>query len=198
VLSVAGAIPASASAGVCTGIVTGQSLGPDLVVPAGQRCQLTTSTVTGNVLVQEGGALVAVDSTITGNVVAQGATVQLVRSSVGNNVTSVRPTNYPDPTPTAPDRSLVKIFVCGSSIGGSLTFTDAPGFGSIALGGSRCVNSGGSNTIGGTVLDRNNVATPGHEIVGNRALGLVCSGNNLAPTGSGNTAQFKSGQCASL
>lgn len=196
-LTLPGAAPAFADDSVCTSTHTGETIPNGLLVPAGERCQLSSTTVQGNVVVQEGGALVAFRSTITGNVSANGATLQLINSSVGNHVTSVRPTNFPVPTPEQPDRSLSKVFFCGSRIGGSVSISDAPSFGAIRLGGTQCDPFGGGNTIGGSLLDRNNRSSS-HDLVGNTAASMVCSGNSPAPIGSGNTARIKTGQCAQL
>lgn len=192
-LTLPGAVPASAAGEVCVGIHTGATFAGGIVVPAGQRCNLIRSTVQGNAFVGRGGALIAVDSTITGNLQAEGAAVQLFRSSVGNNVTSIRPTTFP----TGPNSFLVKLSMCGSTVSGSVSITDAVGGGPMSVGGITCANTGGGNSIGGSLLYRNNAAS-GHRIGDNRVDLLICSGNTPSPTGSGNIARLKTGQCATL
>jgi hypothetical protein len=186
---------AQAAANDCIGIQTNQTFGAGLNVPAGQQCTLRGGTVVGNVTVQPGSAFVANSATINGSVNAQGAAVQLVRTTVTGSLVSTAPQNFQVPN----DGSLKKVFVCGSTINGNVAVQNAPSFGSIEFGGPNCATSGGGNTIGGNLTDVNNVATPNHIISGNQIGNvLYCAGDSAAPTGSGNSARLKAGQCASL
>jgi hypothetical protein len=184
--------PAEAAT-VCNGSFSGASFPTGITVPTGGRCTITGSTVTGDVVVQPNAAFQATDSTINGDIGAQNATIQLVRSHVTGQVNSQSPVNYP----VGPENSLKKVYFCGSTINGSVQVTGAASFGSIEFGGPNCPNGG--NTIGGNLVDTNNAASPNHIISGNRiGYTLYCVGNSPPPTGGGNTAPNKVGQCASL
>lgn len=189
--------PAAQAAGNdCVGVQIGQTFSAGLNVPSGQLCSLRGGSVIGNVTVQSGAALVASSATIRGSINAQGATVQLLRTSVGGNFVSSAPANYQVPN----DGSLKKVFVCGSDVGGDVAVSNAPGFGSIEFGGPSCVNNGGGNTMHSNMTDINNKTTSANHIVANNQIenDLYCSANTPAPTGSGNSARVKAGQCASL
>jgi hypothetical protein len=189
-----GVTPASASSALtCTGSHTGTF--SNVIVSAGGRCDLNSATVEGDVIVQPGGALRASDSTIAGSIYASDATVQLIRSSAGN-VNALRPVRFP----VTATSFLIRVFVCGSTIRGSVSVSDGASPGGIAIGGDPCRNFGGGNAIAGTLVDRNNATTTDsfHIVSDNHAGAIYCSGNSPAPTGSGNVASVKAGQCLSL
>jgi hypothetical protein len=185
---------AQAAGNDCVGIQTNQTFGAGLNVPAGQQCSLRGGTVVGNVTVQPGAAFVAINATVNGSVSATGAAVQLLRTTVTGGLVSNAPQNFQVPN----DGSLKKVFVCGSTINGNVAVQNAPSFGSIEFGGPNCASSGGGNTIGVNLTDLNNVATPNHTLSGNHIGNVLYCAGSTPPTGSGNTARLKAGQCASL
>ena len=194
--AVAGAVASASAAGAVTTNCTGQLSGVtvDAVnVPSGARCTLLNSVVNGDVTVQAGSAFLASNTQIAGQLSAYRATVQLSRTTVGGSVSHVQPVDFP----ISENNFLTKAVLCGSTVNGDYSVQGAPSFGRIFLGGSSC-GTAGNNTVRGSLVDSNNQATS-NEVAGNSIGGyLVCQGNSPAPTGGGNTAPVKIGQCAGL
>ncbi|MCA1843854.1 MAG: hypothetical protein LC792_11865 [Actinobacteria bacterium] len=194
--AVAGAVVSASAAGAVTTNCTGQLSGVtvDAVnVPSGARCTMLNSVVNGDVTVQAGSAFLASSTRIVGQLSAYQATVQLTRTTVGGSVNHVQPVDFP----VSESSFLVKAVLCGSTVNGDYSVQGAPSFGRIFLGGSSCGSAGG-NTVRGSLVDSNNQSSS-NEVAANSIGGyLVCQGNSPAPTGGGNTAPVKVGQCAAL
>jgi hypothetical protein len=163
-------------------------------VPSGARCFLLGGTVNGDVNVEAGSAFIANGSRIGGDVSSYQATVQLTRVFIGGNVNLTQPVDFQTPQGDL----LIKAIACGSTVNGNFSVQGAPGFGSIRIGGSVCGSADG-NTVGGSLIDSGNQASPANEVVGNHVGGyLVCQGDSPAPIGGGNVAPVKVGQCENL
>ena len=193
-------IAAPAHAGTtCTNTYTGGTLAGPLTVPAGAFCLLNGVNVTGGgATVQPGGSLrtfanLGVRTHFAGGVNSTAAYIALHDTDVDGSVNDVRPTtNGVNPYSGA---------ICRSSVKGALSVVNAPAgslpfvVGSSAVDGNCLSNSGNAVTGGGSIS--NNQASI--EVADNTFGGtLACSGNNPAPTGSGNTASSKTGQCSAL
>lgn len=181
---------------VCDGTHVGATFAGPLTVPDHHLCRLFDSVVEGTITVGNRAAVVVGSgSTIEGSIQAEGGTVQIFGGSrVEGSVTSVRPQNHPSDV----GGSLRRVFICGSTVGGSVVVQRAVGIGSIQLGGPDCI---GSNTVNGNVVLQNNTVAAGNapnHLVGNTIGGnLVCFGNSPVPTVSGNAVTgHRLGQCA--
>jgi hypothetical protein len=178
--------------------LVGGTISGNLVVPTGAYCDLSGTHVTGNALVQPKGGLLSDNaSSIDGNVRLQnnGQFAEFNGSKVGRDVRC-------DHCAVADAQS--------STIGGSLLDdgisqgafirNDQIG-GNLVIWGGRTVPNGPfdieGNTIGSNLGFFNN---RGSSTISNNAISetLACSGNQPPPAGSGNTAEQKKGQCASL
>lgn len=193
--------PAWADATTCVGTHVGETFTGDVVVPSGQRCTLRGSTVNGNLTASAGSFLLVTGSTVTGNVVADGAAVQTNGAAgpvrIGGNVSITHAKEFQ----TSPTSFAVQVVLCATDIGGSLVVEGASGRGPIGVGGPFCTGAiGGPNHIGGTFLLDQNAPVGGPIDVSGNTVGsaLACFANTPAPSGSGNTAAAKLGQCASL
>jgi hypothetical protein len=170
-----------------------------VIVPSGFTCKLDGTTVTGSVTVQPGGRLITVaKTTIKGSVNSDQAGTDTSRRTASIDFS---------------------IFVCDSSIPGSVTVTRATS--NVLVGDDDLACPG--NTIGGSVTLNSNAVGP--EAIGNKVSGSVtlnsnhltthddaqsgqvgantitgslnCAGNDngVAPEGT-NTAASKNGQCS--
>jgi len=201
------------SAGQTTMCTT--TLGPitvgNLVVPAGAVCTLNGTRVTGNVTVESGdgtlesgGVLVTpaagsgVGPTIDGNVVvrADGIAVLRVSTLVRGNY-QCNQCSYADLHGATvegnfqDDGMLEGAFLDGGTIGGNLKIVDS-------FGGSFGFSVSGFS-VGGNLLFEGNLGDPSSDISTNTIKGnLICDGNTPPPTGAGNSAKQKLGQCAGL
>jgi hypothetical protein len=198
-------LPLPQSGSACNGIYEG-TIAANLTVFAGQTCVILGGKINGNVS-QTGGSLALTDSEIAGNVQISGPSsfsfdnvVIKGKVDVNNLTQSVQGTRK----------------ICGSSVTGdfSLYYSSA----SVKIGdvvGFDCGTQ--SNNFGGDVTVINNMAlvTLANNTVGNNAFinnnnalitvlnnkvtrTLSCAGNRLSPTGSGNTAASKQGECTGL
>jgi hypothetical protein len=83
------------------------------------------------------------------------------------------------------------VFADGSTIGGNVEIHNS-------LGGGFGFGVDG-NSVGGNFHFDNNSGDPSSDISSNTIKGnLQCQGNTPPPTGAGNTAKHKQGQCAGL
>ena len=178
-----------------------QALGPvviasNLVVPSGAYCDLFGTHVTGNVSVKPTGGLLAEGATIDGDVHVDrdGQFAGFDGTSLGKNLVCAQ-CAFADLQDSAlkgnlEDNKLSQgAFLENSVIGGQLNIHDS-------LGDDVGFNIDG-NTIGDSLnFDKN---TGSSDISGNTITrNLDCKGNTPPPTGAGNTARKKSGQCAAL
>jgi hexosaminidase len=192
-------IAAPAHAGTtCTTTYTGGTLPGPLTVPAGAFCVLNGVDVTGGATVQPGGSLRtfingATRTHFAAGVNATGAYIGLHDTDVNGSISDVRPTtNGVNPFSGG---------VCRTSIKGSLSVTGAVS-GSLPMsigsnpGDGFCLPNSGNTVTGGGLISNNQASI---NLADNTFGGtLACSGNSPAPTGSGNTAASKTGQCSTL
>jgi len=177
-------VPALACAALASSTLNG-----NFTVPTGAPCTLTDTTITGNVMLGQGATLTLNGGSVAGNVQGQGASgLTLTPDSSGNgthvggNVQIQGATGNPN-------------VICGATIGGNLQVLNGSAPAWIGKVGS----CGSGNTVNGNALVLNNRVSgqPAAAIVGNTMHGiLLCQNNSLAPTGSGNTAAVKLGQCS--
>jgi subtilase family serine protease len=182
----AGSRSANAS---CTGSMSFASVRGNLDVPRGAACSLTDSVVSGVVTVE--GSLTTNGSTIGGSVQdLGGGPVSLGQDSAGEP-TIVKGTVQIMNQPAGPPNQF-----CGSEIDGNLQLQGNHAQSRIGATGPCAAG----NSIGGSVMLMSNTVSgaPAAVILGNTVkLNLMCSGNSLPPTGSGNTVGgVKQAQCA--
>ena len=164
---------AAAQGSHCTGTLGEVEVRGNLDITA--RCQLTGTSVRGNVTLFAGGSLIARDVSIRGNLEARRADfVAIEGSEIDGNVTLEE---------LVGDNSSIE----NTEIDGNVSLTsNRSGFELL------------NNEIGGNVKASDN--TGGVSISGNSIDGnLECSGNTPAPTGLGNRVEKRSqGQCQNL
>lgn len=144
-----------------------------VIVPDNASCTLIGSTMNGTVQLGNNARLVAQDLNITGNLIADGAAELSISGSsrVGGSVQL---------------NGGAGASISGVNIGGSLQIDAMPG----------AVTASG-NQIGGNVQAIANLG--GVTLTNNTMAGVLqCLGNQPAPTGSGNVAAQKEGQCTGL
>jgi hypothetical protein len=171
----------------CDGTFTGLTVNGNVTVGNGDTCTLSGGTVYGPVQVGAGGGFAGSGGlTIYGGVQAANALwVTLDHVNVPSSVAFTGLTG----TPPGADQSSI----CHSTIGGGILLMGNAAEISV---GDAPPCSGGNTVIGG-IQAQNNTALV--RISDNSITGpLLCLGNTPAPTGSGNTATVKIGQCASM
>ena len=161
---------------VCQGVL-GQETVVNLIVPDGSTCTLNGTIVEGNIHVGRGATLKAKGVDVDGNIQAEGArsvnvvVLYGVRSFVGGNIQI---------------KQGGTALIDRVDIREDLQFEE-----------NRGKVSATKNEIGGNLQAYKN--TGGVSIVKNHiAENLQCFDNNPPPTGSGNTAGDKDGQCEGL
>jgi hypothetical protein len=169
----------------CSSAMSFAAVTGDLHVRRGATCSLTSSAVDGNVMVDNGATLTLNGVTVAGDVHAGGGTT-ITGSTVieGNAELANGGTGAPN-------------VVCGSTIQGNLDVHNNRS--TTWIGTSPSCTAG--NTIGHDLnVHDNNVSGGPSASVSDNTVGhnLDCHGNNPPPTGSGNTAARKSGQCATF
>jgi hypothetical protein len=179
------------------------------IQPAITAGRVLTGSYAGNVTLS-GGTWILNGANVSGALtVARGTSVAIIGSTVGGSMTATTPGT---------------ITVCGSTIRSNLSVSGATGFvlvgdpgddgcavnhvlGSLSLTGSRAGVEATGNRVSQSMTFSNNrgggpfATDASPEIEGNViASKLSCSGNSPTPTDNGNrnTANTKSGQCASL
>ena len=201
------------SAGQTTMCTT--TLGPimvgNLAVPAGAVCVLDGTRVAGNVTVQSGNgtvesggvlttttASVGVGPTINGNVIVEADGIAVLRVSAlvkGNyqcNQCSYADLHGATVKGNFQDNGMLEgAFLDGGTIGGNLEIVNS-------FGGTFGFSVSGFS-VGGNLLFEGNLGEPSSVISTNTIKGnLRCDGNTPPPTGAGNSAKQKLGQCATL
>lgn len=166
------AVPAAAEERICTGTIGAIQL-DNVRVPDGRSCTLTGTILNGNIVVGRGATLVASGVRLNGNVQAEGH--RLVRlegnSEVGGSVQLKQ--------------------------GGQARLSGITVDSDIQLDSNLGAIAASANRVGGNVQVVGN--SGGVALNRNRISGaLQCKENSPAPTGSGNVAGDKEGQCARL
>ena len=166
---------AQAEERVCRGTI-GSATVDNLRVPQGASCTLNGTRVEGTVKVERNGTLVANTIRVKGNVQSEGfRAVTLRRSSVV--VGSVQLENGLEGGAGR---------VLGSRVNGDLQYFSNEAR-MIARGNTLLANLQANQNTGGLVIENNRISQ-----------NLQCQANNPPPTGGGNTAGDKEGQCAAL
>ena len=211
--------PAHAADQTCTGTIGAVIVDGNVIVPPGATCELLGTTVTGNVLFGEGSRLRTQDAMVAGNIQGEGAKWIRVYNTVVTNIQLKKVTRQivigsdiscrADPLvlgriqleensatiaickmSTREDVQLTKntgvIWVSENTIGEDLQVAENTQDVRLRL------NTVGENmevikNTGGVHLGRNTVGVL-----------LQCNDNVPPPTGFGNTAAMKEGQCAGL
>ncbi len=175
-----GAPTALAGDDECRGSLGAVTVAGNLIVPDDATCALEGTQVEGSIVVKSRATLVATNVTATGGVQGESpASVVIGDSRFGNGV-SVRKAE----DVTNPDAG--RIDIRRTSVNGD-----------IQLEGNREPITLRANEIVGSVQANTNTA--GLELTGDRiGNGLQCQDNNPAPTGGGNIAKQKQGQCVNL
>jgi hypothetical protein len=166
---------AQAEERTCRGTI-GSTTVDNLRVPQGASCTLNGTRVEGTVKVERNATLVANTIRVKGNVQSEGFKNITLRQNSAV-VGSVQLENGLDGGSGR---------VLNSKVNGDLQFfsNDAR---MIARGNTLLANFQANQNTGGLVIENNNIAE-----------NLQCQSNNPAPTGGGNTAGDKEGQCARL
>ncbi len=176
VLALAVIAPAAqAEERMCRGTI-GSTTVDNLLVPQGASCTLNGTRVEGTVKVERNATLVANTIRVKGNVQSEGfKNITLRQNSVV--VGSVQLENGFDGGSGR---------VLNSKVNGDLQFFSNDGR-MIARGNTLLANFQANQNTGGLVIENNRIAE-----------NLQCQSNNPPPTGGGNTAGDKEGQCARL
>ncbi len=196
--------PAAAKNFECRAPLGPVTISGNLIVPSGALCELNGTHVTGNAVVKSGPpepseptALSSHGATIDGNVkVEQNAQfAAFSKTTVGGNLHCAQ-CEVADLHESTLNGNLVDnavsegAFIQNSQIGGNLQIHRGTDF----FGTGFHIDM---NTIAGNMgFDQNNGTS---EILNNHIQGnLRCHGNTPPPTGAGNTAKSKGGQCEAL
>jgi uncharacterized repeat protein (TIGR03803 family) len=166
----------------CNGVYSGQFWG-NITVSNGETCEFTDGgQIFGNVYVK-GGSLILTNASVLGNVQVVGGTYTLGPSlSIASNLTV---SNIPS--------GSAQNTICGVQLNGDLQVNGNGTAVEIGQSSGACPG----NTIGGNLQVNSNTGLV--QIFNNSIRSnLQCSGNNPAPTGAGNTARNKQGQCSSF
>jgi hypothetical protein len=166
---------AQAEERVCRGTIGGATV-DNLRVPQGATCTLNGTRVEGTVKVERAATLTANNIRVKGNVQSGGfRNVTLQRGSIV--VGSVQLEN-------GLDNGVGRVL--NSRVNGDLQFFSNEAR-MVARGDTLLANFQANQNTGGLVIENNRIAQ-----------NLQCQSNNPPPTGSGNTAGDKEGQCANL
>ncbi len=171
----AGSTAAHAEDYECRGTLGAVTIVGNLLVPDDATCILEGTYVQGSIVVKSRATLQATGITVTGGIQGEGPRNVVVRSSTIGNSVSVRK----------------------SEPGGTVELSNSSITGDVQLEDNRGAVTINGNEISGSVQANKN--TGGLEITGNRiGNGLQCQDNNPPPTGGGNIAKQKQGQCQFL
>ena len=171
----AAAPAAQAEERVCRGTI-GATTVDNLRVPQGASCTLNGTRVEGTVLVERNATLVATRIRVKGNVQSEGFKSILLRQ--GSVV--VGSVQLENGLRGGSGRVL------NARINGDLQFS-SNGARMVARGNTILANFQANQNTGGLVIENNRISE-----------NLQCQSNNPPPTGGGNTAGDKEGQCARL
>jgi hypothetical protein len=178
----------------CTSFLANTTVNGNLIVPAGQACNLAGVTVTGNVQVQTNATLTfpapLPPSTIVGNV-SVGTGAQLIVSGGGLTIDG----NF------VANQCRFVFLNQGVAVGGNvqIQYCTSPIVEFNDIGGNvACSNSGtcdvSSNKVNGNVeVNDNSSAEVANNTIGNN---LECQGNTTIAGGGNSVGGKKSGQCA--
>ncbi len=159
----------------CRGTIGNVLIDGNLIVPDGASCSLDGTTVRGDVTVKSRANLMVNGANISGSIQSEGANKIDINSNTrtGNNVLL---------------RRGVEVSIDGATITGDLQLEANTGPVRVE-----------SNTIIGNLQAKSN-KDGGSIIISSNQIGnnLQCQDNNPAPTGGGNTAKQKEGQCENL
>jgi len=159
----------------CRGTLGAVTVVGSVIVPDDATCTLDGTNIQGNLTVKSRATLVATGIELTGTVQGESPTKVDVRGSQIGNGFSI-----------SKGGELGSIVLMTTSVTGDVQLADNRG--SVQLDG---------NTVGGSVQVNKN--TGGVTITGNGITnGLQCQDNNPFPTGGGNIAAQKQGQCERL
>jgi hypothetical protein len=188
------ALPAARADTNCTSILVNTTVNGNLIVPAGQGCQMTGVTVTGNVLVQSNATLVFPQplpaSTIVGNVsVGTGASVDVPNGNltIDGNLGA---------------NQCLSVGLNGENVavGGNVQIQYCTEISVVAVIGGNvgCNNSGTcelqtSKVKGNVQINDNSSAQVFNNTIGNN---LQCQGNATISGGGNSVGGKKTGQCA--
>ena len=163
----------------CSGAYTGTTVTGSVIVPPGATCSFSGGTIRGAVIVQAGARFTASNSlAVFGAILAQGAASVSIDQVKANG--PIRLMNVTGASS-----------VCRSSASDIIAMFNS---GAVTIGAPACA---GGNTLAGSLQAQLNAGAL--KISNNKMNGpLLCLGNSPAPTGSGNAASVKLGQCAAL
>src|SRR5262245_37879222 len=192
-ISVAGLLAGTSSAAAavtrCEGLLVPGTY-DTVLVPMGKTCEVNGPvTVQGNVILEEGASLTSECDTfnVNGNFLGDGWNSVIM---IGDSVASASIHGNVSIT-----GATGEVFLDEVIIGGNLQISDSNGF---------QITVTFSNVAGNALFQNNTLTPPGPDplfiISGNTISGnLVCSGNDPAPTGTGNdVGGRKTGQCSAL
>jgi hypothetical protein len=175
----------------CTGAMTFAAVRSDVHVTRGSSCSITDSTINGNVTVDPGGSLTLQGVTVGNDIHSHGSVVSIGPDSAGS------PTIVGHDVEIANGVAGPANVLCGAQIGNNLDVHDNRNETVIGVSGA-CTTG---NSVGNDTNVYNNRVTggPSAVIAGNTVShNLLCILNTPAPTGGGNTAAHKTGQCAAF
>jgi hypothetical protein len=166
---------AQAEERTCRGTI-GSTTVDNLRVPSGAACTLNGTKVEGTIKVENNATLTANGVRVIGNIQSEGFQAITVRegSRVGGSVQLEN------------GQSDGSGRVLNSKVNGDLQFFSNEAK-MVARGNTLLANFQANQNTGGLVIKNNKIAE-----------NLQCQSNNPAPTGGGNTAGDKEGQCARL
>jgi sugar lactone lactonase YvrE len=187
-----------ASGNTCNGVYGGNFNG-NLTVSSGQVCTFISGNVSGNVTVAPGGSFQLNGANTTGNVhLHGGGNLLLNGATVGGNVQIIGGGTFTIGPGTVINGNLQiqniplgggHNQICGATIRGDLHLHNNGT--AVDIGANGC----GGNFIGGNLQVQNNSAAV--DIFGNTIGGnLQCGKNSPPPSGGGNSAMAKQGQCS--
>ncbi len=159
----------------CRGTLGAVTVVGTVIVPDDATCTLEGTSIQGGVTVKSRATLNATGINTTGSIQGESPTKVDVRSStIGNGVSMSKGGEFGS------------LSLDSSKVAGDVQFADNRG--TVAI---------NSNTVGGSVQANKN--TGGLTITANRITnGLQCQDNDPFPTGGGNSAAQRQGQCERL
>jgi hypothetical protein len=178
-LTTAGGVAAAPAAHAgdfeCRGTLGAVTVVGSVIVPDDATCTLEGTDVQGGITVKSRATLVATGVELTGTISGESPTKVDVRgSTIGNGVSLSK------------GGELGSLSLVASDVTGDVQFADNRGTVEID-----------DNDVGGSIQANKN--TGGLVVTGNRIInGLQCQDNTPAPTGGGNIAAQKQGQCERL
>ncbi len=163
----------------CRGTLGAVTVVGTVIVPDDATCTLDGTDVQGGIVVKSRATLVATGVETTGTISGESPTKVEVRGSqVGNGVSLSKGGGEQNPSGW--------LVLAGNSVTGDVQFAD-----------NRVPVEISNNIVGGSIQANKN--TGGLTVTANRIVnGLQCQDNDPFPTGGGNIAAQKQGQCERL